>query len=139
VSLFDRFLGRLWILGVPLAALIAAVVIVVARPWQSAAEPVVPELSVEQATLRPGAIVLVLANASEEAARVAQVIVSDAYVDFRASRYTVQPNDVERITITYPWVRGESYDIELLLSSGEAVQYEVEKAETGSRSAESAL
>ena len=61
----------------------------------------------------------------------AQVIVSDAYVDFTASRRTVRPDDAERITISYPWVEGESYDIELLLSSGDAV----EDAGPGSRTA----
>jgi hypothetical protein len=132
----DRLLGRVWLLGVPLGALIAAMVILAARPWDGSAQSA--ELSVERATLRPGAIVLVLVNGSEETARVAQVIVSDAYVDFRASHRIVRPDDAERITISYPWVQGESYDIELLLSSGEAVAYEVEEAETGSRSAEAA-
>ena len=134
--MLDRFLGRIWLFGVPLGALIAAVVILAVRPWDAAAGPA--ELSVERATLRPGAIVLVLANGSEEPARVAQVIVSDAYVDFTATRRTVRPDDAERITISYPWVQGESYDIELLLGSGEAVEYEVEDAGPGSRTAESA-
>jgi zinc transporter, ZIP family len=132
----DRLLGRVWLLGVPLGALIAAVVILAVRPWDGSAQSAV--VSVERATLRPGVIVLVLVNGSEEDARVAQVIVSDAYVDFRASHRIVKPDDAERITISYPWVQGESYDIELLLSSGEAVAYEVEEAVTGSRSAETA-
>jgi zinc transporter, ZIP family len=136
VSVLARFLGRVWLLGVPLGALIAAVVILVARPWEAEARPT--ELVVERATLRPGAIVLVVVNGSEEAARLAQVIVSDAYVDFRVSRRVVRPDESEQVTISYPWVRGESYDIELLLGSGEAVEYEVEDAEAGSRSAEKA-
>ena len=134
--MLDRFLGRVWLFGVPLGALIAAVVILAVRPWDAAARPA--ELSVERATLRPGAIALVLVNGSEEPARVAQVIVSDAYVDFTASRRTVRPDDAERITISYPWVEGESYDIELMLGSGDAVEYEVEDAGPGSRTAESA-
>jgi hypothetical protein len=111
-------------------------VIFVARPWEAEAGPA--EVMVERATLSPGAINLVVVNGSDEAARVAQVIVRDAYVNFRASRRVVQPEDSQEITISYPWVRGESYDIELLLGSGEAVEYEVEEAETGSRSAEAA-
>jgi zinc transporter, ZIP family len=136
VSVPARFLGRVWLLGVPLGALIAAVVILVARPWDAEAGPT--ELIVERATLRPGAIVLVVVNGSQEAARLAQVIVSDAYVDFRVSRRVVPPDESEQVTISYPWVHGESYDIELLLGSGEAVEYEVEEAEAGSRSAEEA-
>jgi hypothetical protein len=41
----------------------------------------------------------------------------------------VRPDDAERILISYPWISGESYEIELLLSSGGAVEYEIEEAE----------
>jgi ZIP family zinc transporter len=136
VSAPGRFPGRGWLLGLPLGALVAAVVIFVARPWDDEAGPT--EVTVERATLRPGAITLVVVNGSEEAASVAQVIVSDAYVDFRMSRRVVQPDETQQLTISYPWVDGESYDIELLLGSGEGVAYEVEEAEAGSRSAEAA-
>ena len=93
---------------------------------------------VDRAILRPGQIVLVLVNGSDESARVAQAIVSDAYVDFRVSRRTLRPDDSGRITLSYPWVRGESYDVELLMSPTGAVQYEIEEAEPGSQSAEAA-
>ena len=56
-------------------------------------------LVVEHATLVPGRIVLVLANDSEDPARVAQVILEDAFVDFHASQGTVAPGDAERIVI----------------------------------------
>jgi zinc transporter, ZIP family len=138
VSVPTRCLGRVWLLGVPLGALIAALVILVARPWEAADATGATELAVERATLRPGAISLVVLNGSEEAARLAQVIVSDAYVDFRVSRRVVPPDESAQVTISYPWVHGESYDIELLLGSGEAVEYEVDEAEAGSRSAEAA-
>jgi ZIP family zinc transporter len=133
---FDRFLRRLWLLGVPLGVASALVVIVVARSSHGTARP--DEVMVDQATLRPGQIVLVLVNSSEENARVAQVIVNDAFVDFRASRRTLLPDDAGRITLSYPWVRGESYDVELLMSPTGAVQYEIEEAEPGSQSAEAA-
>ena len=120
------FLQRVWLLGVPVGILVAVAVLVVLRHWDGT--PRSGELSVEQATLRPGTIVLVLMNGSEEVARVAQVIVNDAYVDFRASRRAVPPDDAERIRISYPWIAGESYEIELLLASGGAVEYEIEEA-----------
>jgi hypothetical protein len=47
-------------------------------------------VSVEQATLRSGAIVLVVVNNSQETARVAQVILNDAFVDFRQSQKAVR-------------------------------------------------
>jgi hypothetical protein len=132
----DRFLGRIWLLGIPIGVLVAVAVLVLLRPWHATAGS--GELSVEQASLRPGAIVLVLSNGSEENARVAQVIVNDAYVDFRTSQRFVRPDDAARIMISYPWINGESYGIELLLSSGGAVEYEIEDAEPGSQSVESA-
>jgi ZIP family zinc transporter len=127
-------LRRAWVVLVPVGILIAAAALVLARPWHASADP--DELMVEQATLRPGAIVLVLFNGSEDSARVAQVIVNDAYVDFRASTGAVPPDDSGRVTVSYPWIRGESYDIELLMSGSGAIEYEIEEAERGTQSAE---
>lgn len=136
MRIFDRFLRRLWLLGVPLGVATAVVLLVVARSSHGSARS--DEVMVDQATLRPGQIVLVLLNSSDESARVAQVIVNDAYVDFRASRRMLAPDDAGQITLSYPWVRGESYDVELLMSPGGAVEYEIEEAETGTQRAEAA-
>jgi hypothetical protein len=125
--MLDGFLRRVWLLGIPVGILAAVAVLVALRPWHGTGRS--GELAVEQATLRPGTIALVLMNGSEEVARVAQVIVNDAYVDFTASQQSVRPDDAERILISYPWISGESYEIELLLSSGGAVEYEIEEAE----------
>ncbi|MFL5918217.1 MAG: hypothetical protein ACJ743_07355 [Gaiellaceae bacterium] len=86
------------------------------------------ELEVSTATLRPGQIALGLRNGSEEAARVAQVILNDAFVDFRAPRRVLEPGTSETITVSYPWIAGESYDIELMTRSGATVGYEIEEA-----------
>jgi hypothetical protein len=127
--MLDRNLRRIWLLGVPLGIAAAAVVLAVARPWHDAASKRPAEVTVEHATLRPGRIVLVLVNGSEDPKRIAQVILNDAFVDFRASQHTVQPGDAERITISYPWVRGEAYDIELMTATGATIDYEIEEAE----------
>ena len=74
-------------------------------------------------------------NGSEDPARIAQLILNDAFVDFRASQRTVQPGDAERITVSYPWVRGEAYDIELMTSTGATIGYEIEEAQDGKQSA----
>src|SRR5437867_2069696 len=108
--MLDRVLRRIWLLGVPLGIAAAAVVVAIARPWQGAASRPPAEARIEHATLQPGRIVLVLVNGSQDPARIAQVIVNDAFVDFRASRKAVRPDDAERITVSYPWVRGEAYD-----------------------------
>jgi zinc transporter, ZIP family len=125
--MLDRFLRRVWLLGVPAGVAVAAVVIGFARPWDNASSQA-GEVTVERATLRPGRIILVLANRSEETARIAQVILNDAFVDFRASQRALKPGDAERITLSYPWIRGEAYDIELMTSTGATVGYEIEEA-----------
>jgi ZIP family zinc transporter len=136
VTGLDRFLRRLWLLGVPLGIVAAIVVILIVRSSHSSPRP--DEVMVDRAILRPGQIVLVLVNGSDETARIAQAIVSDAYVDFRVSRRTLLPDDDARITLLYPWVRGESYDVELLMSPEGAVSYEIEEAEPGTQRAEAA-
>jgi zinc transporter, ZIP family len=88
------------------------------------------ELAVTQATLQPGAITLVARNGGDEAAHVAQLIVNDAFVDFDSSADTIPPGDVEAFVVPYHWIAGESYEIRLLLSTGDTVDYELEDAET---------
>jgi ZIP family zinc transporter len=122
-------IGRLWLLGVPIGLLVAIVLIVMLRGPAHGSSTSSDEMSVSRAILRPGEIELVLVNDSEESARVAQAIVSDAYVDFRASRQVVAPTQTARVTLLYPWVEGESYDVELLLSPEGAIEYEIEEAE----------
>jgi ZIP family zinc transporter len=129
----DRLVRRLWLLGVPVGILGAAAIIAWARPWHDA--PGTKEVTVQQATLRPGAIVLVVANGSEQTARVAQVILNDAFVDFRQSQSAVSPGDAERITVSYPWIAGESYDIQLMTATGATIGYEIDEAEAGTQQA----
>jgi zinc transporter, ZIP family len=133
--MLDRLLRRIWLLGVPIGLLGAAAAIAYARPWYDAAPPAPREVIVEQATLRPGAIVFVVANNSEEAARVAQVILNDAFVDFDQSRRVLEPGDAARITVSYPWVAGEAYDVQLMTATGATIAYEIEEAESGTQQA----
>jgi ZIP family zinc transporter len=132
--MLDRLLRRIWLLGVPLGLVGATAVIAYARPWHDAAAAA-HEVTVEQATLRPGAIVLVVVNNSDETARVAQVILNDAFVDFRQSRSVLAPGETERITVSYPWVRGESYDVQLMRPTGATIAYGIEDAEAGTQQA----
>ena len=132
--MLDRFLRRIWLLGVPLGVVGAAVVIAYARPWHDA--PATPhEMTVEQATLRPGAIVLRVVNNSEETARLAQVILNDAFVDFLQTQRSLAPGEVQQITVSYPWISGESYDVQLVTRTGATIAYEIEDAEAGTQQA----
>ena len=132
--MLDRVLRRIWLLGVPVGLLGAAAVLAYALPWHDARAKA-HVVAVEQANLRPGAIVLVVVNNSEETARVAQVILNDAFVDFQQSRRVLAPGDAERITVSYPWVLGESYDVQLMTRTGATIAYEIEDAEAGTQQA----
>ena len=127
-------IGRLWLLGVPIGLLVAIVVIVGVRGpgHKGSRSESSTEMSVSRAILHPGEIELVLVNDSGDAARLAQAIVSDSYVDFRATKRVVAPDETAHVTLLYPWVEGESYDVELLLSPNGAVEYEIEDAEAAS-------
>ena len=78
---------------------------------------------------------LVVVNNSRETVRVAQVILNDAFVDFRQSRREVTPGAAERITVSYPWIPGESYDVQLMTPTGATIAYGIEEAEAGAQQA----
>ncbi|MDX6369617.1 MAG: zinc transporter, family [Gaiellaceae bacterium] len=107
-----------------------AAVLAFERPWDSTAASA-GVTAVRQATLRPGEILLVLSNRSEESARVAQIILNDAFVDFYQTEPEVKPGGTEQITISYPWISGESYDVRLMTSSGATVEYSIDDAHAG--------
>jgi hypothetical protein len=132
--MLERLLRRMWLLGVPVGLVGAAAVIAYARPWHDA-PAAAREVSVERATLRPGAIVHVVVNNSEETARVAQVILNDAFVDFDQSRRRLEPGGAERITVWYPWIASEAYDVQLMTATGATIAYEIEEAEAGTQQA----
>ena len=81
------------------------------------------EVTVDHATLLPGKIVLTLESHSDGAVAIVQAIVNDAYVNFEAGK----PGAAD-IAIDYPWIEGESYEIELLTPAGTSIDYELEDA-----------
>jgi len=85
------------------------------------------ELTVERAALSPGQIVLTLKNHADDAIPVAQAIVNDAFVDFHA----VDAGGTQ-LAIDYPWIEGESYEIELLTPTGASADFEIEDADASS-------
>jgi zinc transporter, ZIP family len=81
------------------------------------------EVKVTHATLQPGRIVLTLQSHADHVVSIAQAIVNDAYVNFAAGT----PGTAD-IAIDYPWIEGESYEIELLTSTGASVDFEIDDA-----------
>jgi hypothetical protein len=119
-----------WALIVVLMA-IAAVgvgVAILAPWWERSGDRGEGNMKVTHVALQPGHIRLVVVNGGEERDRVAQVILNDAFVDFRPSGRALSPGGAETIVVAYPWIRGESYEIRLLTSTGRTVDYEIEEA-----------
>ena len=81
------------------------------------------EVKVSHASLEPGRIVLTLESHADHVVSIAQAIVNDSYVNFAAG--TPSASD---IAIDFPWIEGESYEIELLTSTGSSVDFEIEDA-----------
>ena len=127
-------LKRVVLIGATVVIIAVASGLAFARPWNGTGSGG-GEAAVQQATLRPGEISLVLSNESEESARVAQIILNDAFVDFRQTQSEVKPGAAERITISYPWISGENYDVRLMTARGSTVEYEIEEARAGTRQA----
>jgi zinc transporter, ZIP family len=126
---------RRWLLGLPLAAAAVAVFTTTGlRPWHEHA-PAEDDVRLEAATLSPGQVELVVVNDSGEPARVAQVILNDAFVDFHQTRRVLSPGGSGIVIVSYPWVRGESYEVELMTATGATVGHEIEDAEGGLQAA----
>ena len=87
--------------------------------------PPVEELVFERTVLSPGEIELTVRNDGPDAVRVAQVTVNDSFVDFRGESEEIGRLRAEKLTIAYPWVEGEAYEISLLTSTGATIAHEI--------------
>jgi len=121
-------------LGLAVAVLGTAFALAFTRPWDRSSSGN-GEVRVDRATLRAGEVDLVVANESEETAHIAQVIVNDAFVAFRQTKGVLAPGSTARVTVSYPWISGESYEVRLMTSTGATIDYELEDAEAGTRAA----
>jgi len=112
-----------WALGaIPLALIVVAIggfALLGGPGLGERTGPPVEEVTVERTVLHPGEIELTLRNDGPDPVAVAQVAVNDAYAPFVASA----GNEIERLgsttlTVTYPWIEGEAYEIFVLTSTG---------------------
>ena len=121
--------SRVWLLGlIPLAliALAAAAFAALGAPGLGERRgPPAEDLVVERTVLRPGEIELTIRNDGPDAVRIAQVAVNDAYVDLRANPGEVARLSTETLTIPYPWIEGEAYEIFLLTSTGGTIDHTI--------------
>ena len=119
-----------WLLGLaPLGLILAAVAIfvVLGAPGLGERNGVpVEEIVVEQTTLRPGQIELALRNDGPDALTVAQITVNDAFVPFTADDGTeIGRLGSTTLTIPYPWIEGEAYEIGVISSTGGTLVHEI--------------
>ncbi len=120
-----------WVSGLlPLVVLGAGIALFVAlnAPGLERRGVPVEELAVERTVLRPGEIELHVTNDGPDPVRVEQVIVNDGFAAFTQSDSEVGRLGGDVITVQYPWVEGESYEISLLTATGAAIDTSVEGA-----------
>jgi zinc transporter, ZIP family len=120
-----------WLAGVvPLGVLGAAIGLFVALGAPGLERPGVPreELAVERTVLRPGEIELHVVNEGADPVEVRQAIVNDAYVDFSQSKRHVGRLGSDEITIRYPWIEGQDYEVALLTATGATIDHTIEAA-----------
>jgi zinc transporter ZupT len=121
----ERGFGGLpaWALGaIPLALIVVAIggfALLGGPGLGERTGPPVEEVTVERTVLRPGEIELTLRNDGPDAVGIAQVAVNDAYAPFTAGSGTeIGRLGSTTLTIDYPWIEGEAYEIFVLTSSG---------------------
>jgi zinc transporter ZupT len=106
---------------VPLALLGAVVAVFVATDGAGLdAKPAVPveAIDFERTTLHPGTIELRVRNTGQESVTLAQAVVRDMVVQFKAApSQTIGRMETTAITIPYPWVDGEMYEISFFSSN----------------------
>ena len=88
----------------------------------------VEEIAVERTVLHPGEIELTLRNDGPDAVRIVQAIVNDGFAAFEQDDDELGRLDQSKVTIDYPWIEGEAYEVALLTSTGGTVTASVEVA-----------
>lgn len=112
-----------WILGVGpvvLIALMLGLFSLLNAPGITTPTDRVPEeaLIVESTRLEPGTIILDVRNEGVDPVTIAQVNVSDFYAAFTQSADQVAPLASSTVTVSYPWVTGDIYEVALVTSTG---------------------
>jgi len=120
-----------WVAGlVPLIVLgvaIAAFVALDAPGLQRNGIPV-EELAVESTVLRPGQIELTVRNDGPDPVQVSQAIVNDGFAAFTQSSEEIERLSATTVTIDYPWIEGQAYEIALVTATGGTANASVEVA-----------
>jgi zinc transporter ZupT len=88
----------------------------------------VEQLAVERSILGPGEIELQLRNDGPDPVEVRQAIVNDGFADFGQSDDEIGRLGGDRVTIQYPWIEGQAYEVVLLTSTGATIAHAIDAA-----------
>jgi zinc transporter ZupT len=88
----------------------------------------VEQVAVERTALHPGEIELTLRNDGPDGVRIVQAIVNDGFASFEQDDDELGRLDESRVTIDYPWIEGEAYEVRLLTATGGTVDKTVDVA-----------
>ena len=78
----------------------------------------VEELSVERTVLRPGQIEVTVRNDGPDPVEIKQVVVNDGFAGFTQTAGEIGHLGASTVTIDYPWIEGEAYDVSLVTATG---------------------
>jgi zinc transporter, ZIP family len=123
--------NALWF-AVPLLALIAAAVWLIASDWLKAFDtgaPPVEKVTFERTILDTEGIHVKIRAGGSEPITIAQVTVDDAFWSFTQN----PPGEIDRLSspwlhIPYPWVVGEKHEVKLVTKTGTTLKKEIEVA-----------
>jgi len=121
--------ARLWLLGLIPLGLMAAIVVTFAlfgAPGLSERRgPPAEDLVVDKIVLHPGVIQLTVRNDGPDPVAVEQVVVNDGYTNFTSNHEEIGRLAADTLTVDYPWIEGEAYEIFLLTSTGGTIDAEI--------------
>ncbi len=120
-----------WLIGLlPLVILGVAIAVFVALDAPGLQRNGVPleEIVVEKTTLRPGEIELTVRNDGPDPVQVEQATVNDGFAGFRQTGDEIGRLGASTVTIDYPWIEGQAYEVGLVTATGGVAATAVEIA-----------
>ena len=88
----------------------------------------VEELAVERSILRPGEIELQLRNDGPDPVEVRQAIVNDGFASFTQTNDEIGRLGGDSVTVQYPWIEGQAYEVVLLTATGATIDHAIDAA-----------
>ena len=123
--------GRGWLAAlVPLAVLAAALLAFALLDAPGLERNGVPaeDLVVDRSELRPGEIELHVRNDGPDPVEIKQAFVNDAFTAFEQDAEEVGRLAATTVTVDYPWIEGQAYEVGLLTATGGTITHEIEVA-----------